>query len=539
MIKHWHILVLFTLLWFGALFFTGTLTSGFHLTDDHDLISLKKDLATTTVSREVNGFLSELFGSKLRFRPFYAVSRRAVGAVLGTDFFAWSVYTGILAVLTSFFLFLFTRTIGFSLLESLFFVGFTLIGEQAAIWWKLGANETPGMVMLALTLLVMAQSARLQAHPQMSSRAKRILFEILFIFFAILTSWCKESFVLILPALVFWKIELTYAYSEIPTLTRWQAVRKNTVTGMILLSVCAWELIHIYRAVTMTKIRYSGESGFNVEKLMKTSAHAVKATGGWVIVILLVVVGIIAFRTKIKDKKEKKDKMVRLGFALILAGLITGPQVLLYTRSGIDERYLLPAALGISFFTITLMKFIREHRVNAKKIYAVLLVVLLAAVLLNQLRITRYTAIGFAREGLHTQAWLQSIDQHTAANDLLLVISDPIKDMENASSLRTYMDSEMKRPHLFFCPPNLDTVHDTNRRFWKDLNGELDSGFASFSPLNPEERNRVSAILIFPKLERKFLKSSASYFNLNQFQRYTNDFGFVGYYKNYKNNIYK
>jgi hypothetical protein len=252
---NWNILILFFLLWFGILTLTGTMFSGFHFTDDYDVLRIDKDISNTTIAREARIFFKDIFKSKLRFRPFYMLQRRLTTALLGNNFFAWSLYFGFLAVFTSFFLYLFMRKTGFSVTESVLFPCLTLLGEQAAVWWKLGANETPGMLMLSAAMLFMALS--------LYSNRKKSLYNFLFVLFAVIASWCKESFILMIPALVSWKIWLTYQKGEtgdgdqtVP-MTLLRSVRKNLITAVILLLVCLAELVHIVTKVGTTGIQYA------------------------------------------------------------------------------------------------------------------------------------------------------------------------------------------------------------------------------------------------------------------------------------------
>jgi hypothetical protein len=512
--NHWKAFVLFTLLWFGILYFTGTLRSGFHFTDDHDLINLEKDISKTDISREANLFAKEIFSSKLRFRPFYMLHRRAAGAILGSDFFAWSIYTAIMAVLTSFFLFLFMRKLDFSILESLFFVFLTLLGEQAAVWWKLGANETLGTLMLSITLLFMAKGSDSQTCPTW----KQKLYDILFILFAILTSWCKESFVLILPALVIWKIWLTCKHARL-----WNAVKKNSTIAIVLISVCLWESFHIYTSISMTKIRYSGVGGFNLGAFIDTAVKCIMSAGGWAIPVQFFLIGIVLYL-------NRKKFNISLLWGLILAGAITGPQILLYMQSGIYERYLLPGVMGITFLMILLMKYLRESsaRGDRNAFRAEILVLLIMIVIIgNHLRITRYTAVGFAHEGQYTNAWLHSIKQHTSPQDLILVITEPSRYVETSHSLMVFLDSKMNLLNILFSTPELITNSDSDYKFWNGLNKYFFSQFKDFSLHNNEDINRFHTILIFPDLEKKFLPR----LDTNLFIRYTNNGGFVSYYR--------
>jgi hypothetical protein len=535
---NWKVFLLFFLFWAGLLFLTGTLFSGYHFMDDHGILKESQDVARTTIIREANIFKRNLTASRMRFRPFYWSHRRMMLAVLGTDFTALSIYVGALAVFTSFFLFLFMRKTGFSPVESVLFVFLTLLGKQAAVWWKLGPNETVGMFMLSIALYFMALG--------IFSKRRKILYDILFIIFTILASWCKESFILMIPALVYWRIELNHRATEDTEITEKEkkkgfsgyAVKKNLFPTLMLLLVCVLELIHILKNVGTTGVFYAGYEGFSLSGFLKTAVQMTLSTHGWVILIQFAIIGSLFYWKRKKGESALLIPLHTLLWPVILAALIVAPQVALYMKSGIQERYLLPGAIGYTFLMVVLLRYVRlnsplsrEWKWKAKEKRPELIVlILLIIVALLQLRVTRYTAVGFAVEGQQTNAWLHSIQQHTRPQDLILVITHPIKYFETSVSFKAYLDIEMKRNNTLFSPTSL-TIKPTRHTFWNHLNQRFFTCSPGFRLSNPGDRDRIQAIFIFPGLEKKFLAAFVQWFDPAQFDRYTNDGGYVSYYR--------
>ncbi|MCP5045789.1 MAG: glycosyltransferase family 39 protein [bacterium] len=516
--RNWKVFLLFLLSWFILLGLTGTLTSGFHFTDDHDLLRIEQDLANTTISRETGIFIHNLFSSKMRFRPFFMLHQRIATAVLGADFTAWSFYFGLLAVFTSFFLFLFMRKINFSLLESILFAALTLLGSQAAIWWKLGANETIGIFLLSIAMVMMAQSVY--------AEKRKILYNILFILFTILATWSKESFILLIPALIAWQILLTRLErekQEKESASLWKAVKENRITAAVLLTVCIATLLHILFKVGTTGIQYAGYDGFSLSRFLETAVQSIDAVYGWVILLQFAIIGFMVLRSsKQEDNKTPFTSLSTLLWPIILCGLIAVPQIALYMKSGIIERYLLPAVMGYAFLTVSCLRFIRMTISPFKGRTAEILVVLLLSVIcLQQLRVARYTAIAFTKEGRETGQWFQSIAQNTRPDDQVLVITHPVKFLEPSVSLKTYMDLQLDRPNTIFTPPT-SKVKETGP--WKTLNSDFLSRHPGF------QLNTPQAILIFPTLEAPFLNYPPSWFDPHRYRRYSNDGGFVSYY---------
>jgi hypothetical protein len=523
------IFLFFLLMWFGILTLTGTLFSGYHFIDDHGIFKESQDVAHTTILREVNIFKRNLTVSTMRFRPFYWFHRRMMLVVLGADFTALSIYIGFLAVLTSFFLFLFMRKTGFSTIESVLFVCLTQLGEQAAVWWMLGTGETLGMLLLSLALLFLALSV--------FAERKKILYNVLFVIFTILASWTKESFILMIPAVMFLKIWLTYQKEEKPSCS--SCLRgENIVISVILLLIGIVELLHILKNVGTTGVVYAGYEGFSLSGFLKTAAQMTLSTHGWIILIQFAIIGILFYWKRKKGESASLIPLHTLLWPVILAGLIMAPQVTLYMKSGIQERYLLPGVMGYTFLMVVLLRYIRlnsplsrqwKWKAKEKRPQLIVLILLIIVVLL-QLRVTRYTAIGFARDGQHTNAWLQSIGENTGAEDQVLVVTRMKKYYEASISLKTYMDFKMKRRNVLFSPVTLN-IKPSKHIFWNQLNSDFYSHFPGFRLQNPDDRDRVQTIIIFPSLEKRFLEMSVLWFKLAAFERYTNDGGYVSYYK--------
>ena len=534
---NWKVLLLLFILWFGLLGLTGTLFSGYHLTDDQDVLRIKQDVAQTSVSRETRIFLRDIFTAKMRFRPVHNLQRRLGTLVFGSNFTAWSVYFGILGVFAAFFLFRFARETGYSTLESGFFTALTLLGEQAAIWWKLGSNETPGMFFLSAALFCMAKSERAG-----TPRGKN-LYEILFAVFTITASWCKESFILIIPALIAWKIWLTVQKDEKgdKTPSLYTAIKKNIITAIVLLAVFTAELINIIKVVGTTGIGYAGYDGFSLSSFFITGIRSFMAIHGWVIVVELLIIGILFHRRlggNNLDEKQSSGREVskHLVWLFLLTGLIVVPQIVLYMKSGMMERYLLPGIMGYTFLMVSLTRFLREtgEKSGTKKKFlktfpGILVLALLILICLQQLRVTRYTALAFAREGKQVNAWFQSIRQYTQPNDMLVVIVHPLKNLEAAVAFKAYLEIEMNRTNVLYAPGNLD-IKPTRDTFWNHLNREFFSQAPGFRLSNEKDREGIRGIMIFPGLENQFLSAAASWFKPGQYERYSNEAGYVGYY---------
>jgi hypothetical protein len=78
--------------------------------------------------------------------------------ILGTNFVLLSLLSLTMAVLTSWFLYMFARQVHFGRVGAFLFVLLIFMGQQAAIWWRLGNAEPIGMFWLSIGLYFMART---------------------------------------------------------------------------------------------------------------------------------------------------------------------------------------------------------------------------------------------------------------------------------------------------------------------------------------------------------------------------------------------
>lgn len=338
-----YIFVGIFLFWFSIFFFSGSLSSGYHFTDDHQILEINQKLSSSD-NNIIEVYKRMIINDfKSRFRPLFYLHKILETKLFGVNYLSWSIYTGMLAVLTSFFLYLFARIIGFSHPESFVFSILSFLGKQSEIWWRLGTNETIGSFFMSLSVLFMGLSVY--------SKRQRKLYEILFVVLAIVMSLCKESFILLIPAILFWKIWLYKTRNNL----RWgDAIKSNITSVMILLFIVIAELLFIKFFVGTTKIGYAGVEGFQPMKYVYTAIR-LSSYGG--IGLILLQSGILVFFVcSISTLKIFFDDFI---YPLVLFLLIIAPQVILYAKSGFYARYMMPGYWGYFVIIIYLLRFVR------------------------------------------------------------------------------------------------------------------------------------------------------------------------------------
>ena len=334
------------LFWFSILFFSGSLSSGYHFVDDHQILEINQKLSSYNfsvldVSKEM---ILDDFNK--RFRPLFYFYKVLETKLFGINFLFWSIYTGILAVMTSLFLYLFTKTVGFSPLESAVFSILPLLGKQSEIWWRLGTNETIGTFFMSLCLLFMGLS--------IYSKRRRLFFAIFFLISVVLMSLCKESFILLIPAILFWQIWL---YKERNNLKWIGALKNNSIILSLLFFIFTVEILIIKFYIGVNKVSYAGIEIFQPSKYFYTAIKL--ADQGSFRLILLVAIVLVVFYCNRSTLEICLNNFI---YPLILLLLICIPQIILYAKTGFWARYIMPGFLGYFVFIIYMLKFIRTNK---------------------------------------------------------------------------------------------------------------------------------------------------------------------------------
>lgn len=506
--EYFIVLISFLFLVFGFLVFTGTLCSGFHFTDDHGIVRINDFLKHGDFCQIAKGaILNDL---NLRFRPFYYFHRVLQTRLFGINFTLWHIYNGFLAAFCAFFLYLFGRNANFSFAQSLFFSFLTLLGPQAAIWWRLGPSETQGMFFLALCLFFLAKSVYSHRH--------NALYNLAFVVSLIITSLCKESFIVLIPAILFWKIWL---YSSRNKVSFMEAVYKNLFSISLLVLIMLVELYIIITFVETNKLGYVGvDQNIHLFRLLGKSIYFIIRRAPFILALfgMFLIMGSRLNnnqRFSIYDIfKVFIDNFLKI---IILFSLIFFPQAFLYNKTGLWERYLLPAFLAFSFLVIYLQREIRESRkisYFSQKIFVIFLIIMLLFKVIPTIHIAK----AFTNEGVVTNSFLKSITKNTNENSEILIASDPVGNFEWSISISTYLKLVGNRSNYYFIWIERGCIVH-NSEFSERLRKEIKAEFKDKDLTNIRDFEKIECIAIFPKLEEAFLAQSSAWFKRNKYRR--------------------
>lgn len=345
-------MLLFVLLWSVVLAASGSLFSGYHLADDHEILTIQEDLLKRPSGGVFSKWFWHDFDSMHRFRPFYFAHRIFLTRLLGTNFTAWFFYTGILAVSATFLLYYGGRLTGFSVCESALFALLTLLGRQAVVWWSLGPNESIAMLLLSASWVCMLLAIR---SPRSGASFRSVM-----VVTAVLAALSKENFVLLFPALIF-LMAWTYRTEKKTTWSRsWTS---NAPTAFVLLFFMALDLFIIGRSIGVDGYGRHG-GGIDRSSLLTLFQTALDVTlsfstigAGWIILFISLAFMVLFWHRY--SRKNIESLRTNVVPSLILFGLITVPQFMIYARCGIHGRYILPIVLGYAGLLVSLLRFLR------------------------------------------------------------------------------------------------------------------------------------------------------------------------------------
>jgi hypothetical protein len=488
------IFIVILVFWLLILITSGSLFSGYHFTDDHEIVAMNYDLKIDKIN------IIELFIQWIkrdlisgRLRPFYYIHRIIETRVFGLNFTLWSIYTGLLGVFTTFFLFLFGKLINFSTQEALLFSFLTTLGTQSAIWWQLGPAETIGSFLLSVTLVLAVLSEK-ENH--------KLLYEILLIVLVLMMSLSKESFILIIPAIAFIKIWMSHHFQ---TISWQQAIVQNFLSIALLGSILLSEIIFLIFFLGLTPdIGYAGIDKFSISRIISAAKELHEAGDGWILLASLLAILVLSMRNSFPAILRT---LKSLCLYLSLFFLVAFPQIVLYAKSGISHRYILPGIIGYSFLLIALYSLLnRKYRLVTK-----LILVLILISLGLKFTLAWEAAHSFALEGKSTNALLETIEKNTTGNDPILIVTNPTIYYEWSFSIKKYLGYVSQRNNLY-----LNIYGNPQSKFYREV-----ESFYNFKNLD-KINNKIEpyCIVTFPEMKKIFLKNSSNLLLLKNYKEY-------------------
>ena len=474
---------------FSLAFSSGALFSGFQLTEDYQYLDTHERLGRgETPSIVLNRYFHE---DSKRIRlvwPLFVLQTK----IFGTHIHLIRFLTVSMGALALFFLYLFGRGIRFGFLESILMGLLTVTGPYSYVWWRMQTHENICTLFMAAALWAAAAERKW-----------------LFILSLLVMSWHKESYMVIVPALLFLKLWLT---KEKFSVSWARAMRRNGVELLVLgLGLGAQMALIVFVTGTLAG-GYVGYEGLFWEKLTGAwiklaQASHVEIWGALFLLALFSTAGIF---------KNRSIRRQSLAGMFVFFVLLVAPQLVLFQKTGIRGHYVLPGVFGfwfVFFYTYFLIKD------SLRPVQKLLLAALVGYLCWAQTAAAFESGVAFKNEGAIVSGLVQSVKNSTRPDDPILMVVDPGRHLEWSWAAKRYLESFARRQNLWLFPiirPNY-SEREKYLTYQSPLSPlRVYQGRTLRNLPNPEN---LAAIVVFPTSEIWFLSASHAWFNKYAYDR--------------------
>jgi hypothetical protein len=357
------IILLSSLMVFGITIGMGTITSGYHLVDDHEFLEWIYQM-----QKQGKG-VWELIAKQLRqdftwrYEPAYYASRILSTRLFGINLAGYSLVKAVEITMSCIFLYYCGRWMGGIKVYSFLFAALSLVGYQSAVWWKLGPQESQCTMFFAIGFYCMLRF--LESGRKGWAVGSIVLFFIMCNF--------KESFILLIPFLMLYVLyyELERDKEELTWKKIWRCIGSRFwylfILGLIFLALVFVIVVFVgVNDYDMVGLDASVPWKTYVEALANSFVHDLKwyKRFGTLFVLILL--------TYWEDLKKLWKEIL-----LIAAFLM--PQFVIFGQTGLGERYILPSSIGFALFFAVIIPKWKPLSGKRRIVYTIGLYLLLAA----------------------------------------------------------------------------------------------------------------------------------------------------------------
>lgn len=497
-------IILISLFWIVLFLGTGAIDSGYYLKDFHALISFHQVLEDRGFWQAFSWLNSH--DINVRFRPFYSLYIITLTHFIKLNWQVWHCVIGSFAIVSSILLFKALRNFGFSTLASAVFLGITFLDVQVSSWVHISVAETPAFLFMSGSIYCLSKLRE----------GYCLFWELAFLILAIFSSLSKESFLFLIPSLIY--------------LRAWLAnfeIRRYIITLLSLLSLMLISFSFIHKISTNHP-----DLKITVIQILK-SILAITWNGSFILLLTLLALFNLF---ELCNYRHFRDSLM----PLILFLLIITPQILLYARTGFTERYFLPGILGFSFLFAVVIDYLISYRSYAWKV----VILLMLPTLILKLFLTLNTVETLVAGGQQTNSLIQriqsTIDKKTLDNKdaNILLITNPRVYYEASIAIRRFI----KGGNIYYLNIGsypLANIQTDILSSEESAAKKLPTFFNSELGLRKWDGQRdFAAIVIMPKLEpivHDFLKSTSITMSEAYYPYLPND---VFIWKNHKYNLF-
>lgn len=357
----------------GTICGMGTITSGFHLVDDHEFARWTYEMKCEGLSAWdiVSTWVPQDFW--WRYEPMYYTMRILGTGLFGINLVAFSVVKALQIWISFICLYYCGRFIGAKKVYSFLFAAISLIGYQSAVWWKLGPQEAQCTMWFSIGFLCMLKWLR----------DKKTRWGIISVLAFVIMANYKESFILLIPFIVCYVVYdtieehgiggdlkqketlISYIRRTLEALRgRYWYVITMTLLFVVLVGIIIFVVgVNDYEGAGLN---FSATLDIYKEAFMTSMAEDLK----WYKCFGILFIAILL---------TYWENLKRLWKEIGLLVVFLLPQFVIFAQSGITERYILPSAIGYAFFFVLVISKWKPLCCKRRLAYVVGLVLLLLA----------------------------------------------------------------------------------------------------------------------------------------------------------------
>ena len=332
----------------GIIFGTGGIFDGWHFVDDHEsyrILKLYKDQHVPLTETFMYFLKNDL---NIRWRPLYWFFRVVMPYIFGDNPAIYKLILCVIGMVTYVLLYRSVRNLYCSAIFSHLFTLLVLVGRQFEVWYRVANQENLGLLFFAACLYLLTK----QYKDNLFKRSTDIWIVVL----AFCSGLMKESFLLLLPGVVWLRLGLEAVHNLQSPKDIFNILKKNV---MFIVIPAIFFLINIYVIVTYVGVNRIGYAGLDVsygikeyiwamQRLCRESLHSYVLLAYVILGVTLLFLGIL-FLVK---RARFNANFVLLSVLVIFSGYIVVTQMVLHAKSGMWDRYLLPGIIGFAIIFV-------------------------------------------------------------------------------------------------------------------------------------------------------------------------------------------
>lgn len=394
------------------IYFSGTITSGWHFADDHETVRI----AQLNVQKGVSFFATLkqylLYDISSRWRPLYWFFRVLSAYIFEMNSVIPNILLCLLGTVTYTLLYYTAKNCSCDILNSHLFALLITIGRQYEVWFRIANQENIGLFLLALCTWIITSQYSKKAY-------ENRIYDFCLGFFSICCALMKESFLLLLPGVILFRLYL----EGICKLDSWkkfpQLLKRHIILCASTAIVFLGSLYAIVNYVGTNSIGYAGidtDYGikgviWNIMKMLKNSLFHY--------VILFIMILVLFLFAIVKGSSRNKSKLILIGYSLF--GIyIMFAEMVLYAKSDMWDRYLIPFCVGYGVVTIVVIS-----QFVTGKVVRIVYTLIISAFLVTRFSLAICNmAIPYGIEGRAIQSMLGSVLELTDEDSEIITALD-------------------------------------------------------------------------------------------------------------------